>query len=204
MTNSVLKDIAAQTRQKLARYVEALEGNSVPSTRDLNLTQSFEGMCGMAQVIASYAVEGIGYKERPFASQTLKDYEYGHAALIVETEGEHYLMDTTFQQFVDMQPAHDPAYQLLQSETGKALFDTLEKVGYIKLTPQIAQTYLASFCGGIKQFPTDEGALKFLQKPPHHMNHYVTGPGQTTFSEEELKQRNLLIDEKDLKTLKPS
>lgn len=134
------------------------------------------GHCSFSQSVAVYALQDRGLKPSSFSAQSLPDYHVGHAMLTlnVKEDGGNvtYLVDPTYRQFCDpAQPRTEggkpmPGYFLKEEQGGPEIIRALMTEGYIKVTPDVAHKYLASFCEGKSPFENEAQSMAFMQSPP--------------------------------------
>ncbi len=196
--NSFLEDIVTKTRQLIWQEVDAA---SYPAKDTPSLAAHFKGCCGLAQCIAGYALQDRDITVQPIATQSLKDYRHGHAALSVtltsEEKTQFFLVDPTFQQFYledeDDKTPPPALYLLSHSEEGRELAHALIERGYADMNPQRAQLYFSSFCQGKSPFDSAEQAFAFFKNPPPHPYHFRRDIDDDSFSRPHLKARGLVI-----------
>lgn len=194
----LIRNIIEGTRDALLRATQE-DCKPLPAPAAPDLTARFQGCCGLAQCIAGYALQDAGLKVRPVATQSLRDYWHGHAALsveVAEAQGRNwFILDPTFCQFCAVQPDDAvplPAFHLQQSAEGAALLAALLEDGYAALTADRAILYLAAFCRGTSPFERDK-AFDFLKNPPSHPYHFRRDVDCEDFSRDNLARRGLLI-----------
>ncbi len=165
--------------------------NSATSNFNINaenpyLTNTYlkmlEGRCGFVQSLIGYALQDLGLRVKPMATQSLKEYYHGHAALSLELPIENgfkwFLIDPTFGQFCTTERCNldievpDPGYYLIGTEKGKEIADSLLRKGYVEIDPTMAFLYLSSFCKGHPPFKEESEAFGFLKDPPKNNMHY--------------------------------
>lgn len=139
-------------------------------------TDPLHGRCSFSQCIGAYTLLDMGLCPKPFSVQSLRSHHVGHAVLTVEIPQENgaalFLIDPTYRQFCDPRmPVYNgkpmPGYFLAGEEGGGQITEKLLHDGYIQITPDIAQKYLASFCEGKSPFATTSQAMEFLRNPPY-------------------------------------
>lgn len=154
------------------------------------------GHCSFSQSVGVYALRDRGLSPMPFSAQSLPEYHVGHAMMTVSVREDGkdatYLVDPTYRQFCD--PARPetedgkpmPGYFLKEEQGGPEIIKTLMTDGYIKLTPDVAHKYLASFCEGRPPFETDAKSMAFMQSPPDDN-------GLKSFAREHMQRGGYLI-----------
>lgn len=157
----------------LPQLVSHIRGKLSPEG---SLRRSFAGKCGLAQSISFFKLEDKGVEFKPFASQTLDGWNYGHASgTLIDQSGQLILVDPTFVQFAEDDSDGSP-YQLLgQTQTGQELIEALESDGYCVLDDDKAYAYLESFLGGSELFVLPEDAFDMLVDPMPHRFNLVVG-----------------------------
>jgi hypothetical protein len=202
------RDEAENLIRQVVIYVrDMLSDGEIPraklSSIEFNQTiaEKFRGFCGLAQCVAGYAFRDASLSVSPVATQSLKRYWHGHAAVTVEVSKDSaprwLVVDPTFIQFcTPVLPGQEPSPGSLldQSYHGKQVLELLLQDGYLELTPERSQAYLAAFCRGEHPFATADEAFAFLKRPPPHEHHFCYRPGDARFSREALEARGLLFD----------
>ena len=186
-----IKNIVKGTRGVLLRATEGVS-NDPSDEQSLDLRVRFQGCCGLAQCVAGYALQDEGLSVRPLATQSLKGYWYGHAALTVEVEEDGverlFIVDPTFCQFIASAEAAVPlpATYLRQTPEGALLLAEILRDGYAELTEERALLYLDAFCNGNSGLGIKE-AFDFVKNPPEHPYHFRRDIDSDEFSRESLK-----------------
>jgi hypothetical protein len=179
---SVIKQIVQDTRKKLLKAL----GRDLAHSVDDN---DFAGCCGLAQCIAGYRLQDMGFQPEAFATQSLPEWKIGHAALVWEVSGpcgsQLFLIDPTFKQFSTSAQNSNEQIRLF--------FDQLTDNGYVELKPTDCEAYLAFFCDGASPLSSAEAAYEFLRCPPRHEYHFSAGDGTSRFDRKELSDQQLLI-----------
>lgn len=189
-TEQKLHDLVRETRAVLIRAMER-ERFRYEQKEFFSLRKTFEGYCGLAQCVAGYALQDAGAVVRPLATQSLEVYRAGHAALTVSVNDDScsrlYLIDPTFVQFCrGRNNENAPGNILDRTEAGREIKKELLEKGFIELTPERAQLYLASFCAGRAPFQSTQNAFEFCTNPPAHGYHYKHDYNDDMFSRENL------------------
>ena len=143
---------------------------------------TYAGYCGDAQSFIDLTLRDYGMDSKPFATQTLPHYKYGHVAqtsTFETTEGPKiYLIDPTFRQFQQQQAGNRftaPGLILANQPGGEEMVEALCTKGYIELTPERAFSYTAAFNDGISPYATPDAAMSFFTRPIESpMNRYFT------------------------------
>ncbi|HEY1021472.1 MAG TPA: hypothetical protein VGE06_04135 [Flavisolibacter sp.] len=187
----------------LKAKIETFNEKADPHAPRPDMTTDYTaGECSFTQCIAGYAMQDRGLNPVQMAAQDIKNHTIGHAMqtvpLPLESGTTHYLVDPTYRQFCDpSQPTFSgderfkkatmPGYLLEKEEGGPAIVEKLMRDGHIKLTPDIAQKYLASFTGGNSTFNSPDQALDFMKKEPEG------GKGYFGFGREPMKVRGFMV-----------
>lgn len=148
--------------------------------------QDLKGLCGLAQCIAFQKLSQTYSRMnhlivKPFASQSLLGWWFGHAALSVcAIDREHtryYILDPTFVQYADEKDdcGQNPYKCLMSNDNGANLAKDLISSGVARLDPINAMQYAGSFCLGKRPFTSEKDAYEFMKEPPPHFYHLSYG-----------------------------
>ena len=160
-----------------------------------SLSHDFTGQCGAAQSILFYAFADLGIKYKPFASQSLENYFFGHAAgIISDDKGKHYLIDPTFTQFATNKNQEQPSDILRKSDEGCKLLEELLKKYFFEVTKDTAYLYLQSFLNKQKVNISKDEAYQFLINPPQHEYHLTYASDDRKATRTSLKNDGFLLE----------
>jgi hypothetical protein len=168
-----------------------------------SLTKTFNGYCGLAQCMIGLFIDEHfdrqSVKIAPFASQSLENWWFGHAAVVVSaSEGKDvrsFIIDPTFVQFVEAKDIGiaGPIQILQRSEEGAALAKKLSETGVAEIDATFAELYASAFCQGVSSFQCPEDALQFLRNPPQHPYHFSYSGSGTMYDAGMLRERGYTI-----------
>ena len=168
-----------------------------------SLTKTFNGYCGLAQCMIGLFVDehfdGRSVRIAPFASQSLENWWFGHAAVVVTTgESDNlrtYIIDPTFVQFEEAESIGvvGPVQILNRTEAGSALARKLLENGVAEIDASLAFLYSSSFSHGVSSFSHPEDALNFLRNPPFHPYHFSYSDSGTLYDQRLLRERGYTL-----------
>lgn len=154
-----------------------LKANEAAVTKaDIDITMHpLTRRCGFSQDVATMALGDRGIDLKRGDTQFLSGYAAGHAFATLEVKTTAgpilYLLDPTFRQFcledvpeIDKLPA--PGHWLAGEGAEPAFVETLLEKGYAVVTPELAEKYVTSMCGGYPPFENASGAFDFMRDPP--------------------------------------
>lgn len=169
-----------------------------------SLTKTFNGYCGLAQCMIGLFIDehfdGQSVKIAPFASQSLEDWWFGHAAVVItagQGEGSRsFIVDPTFVQFDQAEAIGitGPVQILKRTESGAALAKKLSETGVAEIDGALADLYASAFRRqGISPFRCPKDALQFLRNPPEHPYHFSYSGSGTMYDADMLRERGYTI-----------
>jgi len=128
-----------------------------------NRLSEWEGLCGHAQSVMSCGLTELGIPHHLIRMQDIipnLPCELWHGNLIIPIKGRirtgHFLYDPTFRQFCVKSAENAPGRVMAGIDGGATIRSQLLKKGWIKLTPETAKIYLASFNTSGKNFKREE------------------------------------------------